>query len=493
MRLQILLRLPNFHALAHTCVLAATTLCYMPAVLPAAVINTSGSSFNMTFGLTWAGGAVPWVTDTANFVHAGQYTMPEGAVWEVGGITINADGIDLVQVPPAIITINLGSGGISGNNALGRIGAMGSVANLPRIVVGENDQTWSIPITNGVLADISGTATITHTSSARLWLRGANWGFTGIWRSDGGFIHPDGNPQWSGPNGALGQVLNNGIIRLSNSLYDRVSIEAVGNGILRVSGAATNTGAFGTMTRGSGEGTGRIFGGGNLTVDAMLAYGKLLLNGDITLEGDLIVADKAEGMFVELATSSHYTAFIGRNGQANAVRGVAAATSHLRANGTLAFNFVAPDYSAGSWIIFDRGNLNLTYGPDFRVEGFVAAGDGSWTLADNGATWTFSQATGVLSRDGEGGGGDPGPTTIFADDPLDASGWRITPLGWLDDAGYPYVYLLATGGWVYVDPDADRSSIYGYDYNAGVWFWTAVDIAGWNYDITAGSWRVSEF
>lgn len=449
--------------------------------LSAEVVNTNGSGTNLVSPFTWEGMFVPQSIDTANFAHPGKYTILDGGVFEVEGITINSDGVEFVDTGPLVGTINLGSGGISGNNDLVRIGD-GVTSMFLNVVA---DQTWSLPITNGIKAAIGGTATITHTSASRLWLRGGNYGFTGIWRSDGGFIHPDANPQWSGAAGALGQVLNGGAIRLSNSVYDRVRIEAVGDGFLRVSGASSNNGSFATMTPGGGEGTGNIFGAGNLTLDSHLSYGKLVLNGNVAHQGDTIIADEPEGMHLELSSASTYTAYIGTGGVSNGISGQSADTSHLLANGTFIFDFIGSGYSGGTWTIVDKANLDATFGTEFSVQGFTPAGDGvTWTRADGAETWTFDETTGVLTRSGEGGGA----TSIFAEDPLVAGGWRDTPIGLLVDEAYPYVYHLQAG-WLYLDPETSvRASIYGYGLAEGFWFWTSVSTAGWHYDLAADAW-----
>lgn len=449
------------------------------ASLRAAVIDTSGNGTNLAFGLTWSGGVVPWIGDTANFVHGGEYYLPDGAALEIDGITINAEGVEFKEPsagPKA--TIKLGAGGLSGTQSFPRFGSNnGSIV----VDVGEIDQTWSVALPNtGV--DIAGSATITYTSPVRLWLRGAAWQFSGVWRADGGFIHPDTNAQWAGTAGATGQFVNGGIIRLSNSLYDRMRIEAVGDGFLRVSGGATNDGSYATLTSGGGEATGNLYGAGSVTVDSHSSYGTLKLTGEIFHEGDTIVADEANGMYLELTSTSRYTSYVSAGGVSNKITGQSPTNSHLKADGTLNFNIVGSGFSDDDvWTIVDVANLDVVFGGTFAVEGFTAESDGvTWTRADGEATWTFSENDGTLRVSGFGAGA----VSIFESDPVVSEVWKDTPLGHVYDSYFPWVFHQEAGSWFYIyAAGADRNSFYGYDYDEGFWFWSSVLYGGWFYNL----------
>lgn len=76
--------------------------------------------------------------------------------------------------------------------------------------------------------------------------------------------------------------------------------------------------------------------------------------------------------------------------------------------GTFDINLAAITPSHGAdWIIVDPdpGGAVVTYAESFNVEGFSPSGTGTeriWTLAESGWTWTFSQATGMLTVEGGG-------------------------------------------------------------------------------------------
>jgi len=64
-------------------------------------------------------------------------------------------------------------------------------------------------------------------------------------------------------------------------------------------------------------------------------------------------------------------------------------------------------------------------------------------------------------------------------------GTRLTGIGLINDANWPWVYHFNTAGWLYILDGSTLESIYGYspDEEGGVWFWTADD-AGWYYSLS---------
>lgn len=460
------------------------------------VINTTGDSFNLNFGLTWEGGVVPWRTDTATIVHAGEYFLPTGAVLEFEGLNILAEGVAIVG-PSEEATIHLGEGGISSDYPLGRIGFQSNDELI--LDVGESDQVWDFWASSGIGANVAGSAVISHThGDNRLWLRGSNWAFNGTWRSDGGFIHPHSNAQWSGGPGATGQLVNGGVIRLSNELYDRIRLEMIGDGFFRVSGAATDNGSRAIMAPGSGDDTGDIYGPGTLTVDSMVAYGRLRLDGNVFHSGDTIVGEGAEGIFLELGESSSFTFYVAADGSSNTIRGQSAELSHLHADGSFVIDFVDEDYPGGEWLLIDQSSLTVEFGSDFSVEGFESDGSGQvWTRADGDEEWSFDLQTGVLSRTGEqivdGLVLEPG---VVTEDELLGS---IT--GYTDSIGvspmfnviyvglYPNYLYSNSLGWLLYPHGSASEGIYLFRAEVQNWIWLRSDIPGYFWDYSSESWQ----
>ncbi|MEY4243019.1 MAG: hypothetical protein RLZZ245_604, partial [Verrucomicrobiota bacterium] len=254
-------------------------------------------------------------------------------------------------------------------------------------------------------AAIAGSATITYSHPSRLWLRGSNFGFNGIWKADGGIIHPDTNANWSGSSGATGQLLNNGGIRLSNSVYDRIRLEMTGSGRLITSGNNTDNGALSTFTVGSGSSTGDVTGTGDLTITSTSSYGKILINGtsssataDLLHAGDTIIDNKSAGMTLELGQNSTATFVIGANGANQRIRGLDPANSKLIANGRFIFDRDRAAMADGnSWPIVDVATLTESFGANFSIAGFSENTPGVWTLAEGLNTWTFTASTGILT------------------------------------------------------------------------------------------------
>jgi autotransporter-associated beta strand protein len=88
---------------------------------------------------------------------------------------------------------------------------------------------------------------------------------------------------------------------------------------------------------------------------------------------------------------------IGASGVNNAILG----TGTINLNGMLVFDLSGAGTTVGdSWSIVDVGSLNESYGGSFSVsstEGAFSETDGVWSISENGQTYEFSQATGVLT------------------------------------------------------------------------------------------------
>ncbi|RYD26418.1 MAG: hypothetical protein EOP87_22775, partial [Verrucomicrobiaceae bacterium] len=106
--------------------------------------------------------------------------------------------------------------------------------------------------------------------------------------------------------------------------------------------------------------------------------------------GTLALADNAQLRFV-----------IGANGVTNSITGSGA----VQLDGDFAIDTTAASTANGnSWSIVNVGTLTETYGATFSVIGFTN-NSGVWTMTAGAITWTFTQATGVLSVSSGGGGG----------------------------------------------------------------------------------------
>ncbi|CAI8294024.1 MAG: Uncharacterised protein [Opitutia bacterium UBA7350] len=370
----------------------SNTVFFNPSKL-GSIQNTSGLIFDLSQSSAWSVGALPEPLDMPSFQQAGTFTAPASGIFRYAGISIDSSD---VAINPAIggnaYTLNLGSGGISGSYPLLVMG-QGITLN-----VGANDQTWSVPL-NNFRAAIEGTATITYTDPSRLWLRSYdNYNFEGIWRADGGIIHPEVVFAWSGANARVpAQILNDGGIRLSNILYERIGLDLEGNGRLIASGNSEDVGSAATLGRGSWSRAGDVWGSGNLTVSSNENYGKIIIAGDVSHRGNTIVDDKLAGMVLELSPSSTYTFNPTSAGVTNQIKGLNPANSKLIANGSFIINTTNANITNGNtWTLVDRATLGVSFGSNFFVQGFSES-SGIWRQIDGYNIWSFSEATGALS------------------------------------------------------------------------------------------------
>lgn len=140
----------------------------------------------------------------------------------------------------------------------------------------------------------------------------------------------------------------------------------------------TATGAIGQ--------SGGSFGLTKATDSTVTLAGVNTYTGNTTIEaGTLVLADTAALTFV-----------IGDNGRANKVTGAGTATL----NGDFILDLSGADPTPGNaWILVDAATTS--FGPTFSISGFTEAAD-VHTLTTGDQTWTFSEATGVLTLPGGG-------------------------------------------------------------------------------------------
>lgn len=157
-----------------------------------------------------------------------------------------------------------------------------------------------------------------------------------------------------------------------------------------IAGAITNNGEL-TVARNNAftlgntiSGTGNLIkdGTGTTTLTAMNTY-----TGNTTVTAGTLILDNGAGL----------TFAIGNNGVNNSIGG----TSTLSLNGQITFDLSGADTTNGNtWGIVDMISLAASYGGTFNVNSSLGAFTESldvWSLTNGGKTWSFTEATGVLT------------------------------------------------------------------------------------------------
>ena len=210
-----------------------------------------------------------------------------------------------------------------------------------------------------------------------------------------------------------GVVVNGGTVELGGSGGDQIfdsTFLTVNSGVFDTKGLSETVA---TLSLGSADGlsAGTLTGGGSLNATGAFAArngvvsvnlggsaaltkttaGTLTLNGSNSYTGNTTVSQGA----LVLSEIARLRFGIGANNVNSALLGAAGATATL--NGTLVLDVSAADLTDGNfWTVVDRTNLEVSYGEAFSVLGFTPASH-VHTKVDGLKTWTFTEATGVLT------------------------------------------------------------------------------------------------
>lgn len=120
----------------------------------------------------------------------------------------------------------------------------------------------------------------------------------------------------------------------------------------------------------------------NVGSGALTLSGANTFTGNVTVSGGLTLADNGQLRFTP-----------GPNTLVNSINGAGS----LTLDGDFVIDTTGASVANGNtWTLVNVGTLGETFGPTFSVVDFTEAGN-VWTRVDGANTWTFSEATGVLT------------------------------------------------------------------------------------------------
>ena len=197
--------------------------------------------------------------------------------------------------------------------------------------------------------------------------------------------------------GATNQTVSNGTLILGGAVTYNTTSGVIQNGNATISanlnlgGAATRSFVVNDSTASTAELTvsGAISNGGIVKTGA----GNLVLAGVNTFTGNTAI----NAGTVTLANGGELRFNIGSNGVNNTVSG----TGAFDLNGGLRFDLSgASTVDGSSWNIINVATLTESYGGTFSVSsvaGSFVNNSGTWSIFENGATYFFTQSSGLLS------------------------------------------------------------------------------------------------
>ena len=330
-----------------------------------AIAVTGGTGYTSPPLVTISGGGGKYATAVANIDASGNLTS----------ITVTNPGVDYTSAPTVTLAGGGGTGAVIGtvtiaaNSTSGGITKLGSgIVTLSATTLAATPFTGTIDIREGTLANPDVDAFGAGTSAIRLGTASTQgaYSFSGLGSAitiTRGFeVNGAGGGKITGTSTTKTITLNTvGVSGTGPLVVDNLSV--IMNAGMSHTGSVTKTGAAGTLTlAGNNSHTG---------------------NTDIQ-GGTLAFSDNAQLTF-----------YPGANGVSNKITGTGTATLA----GDFVINTTGTAIANGnSWTLVDVSTLAETFSGTFTVVGFTADGGGVlWTKEETGKTWTFSEATGVLS------------------------------------------------------------------------------------------------
>lgn len=345
-------------------------------------------------------------------VTVGSWSMSGGAgtfgVTLTNGITFNQDGAGA-----GFATITN-----AGTNASGRISfAAGSFTLADDILISNTGNSTNSSGSVAISSTVGGTGNVTfsnvsnNATAGQITLSGANT-FTGTVSVQKGAVAFSNNVGLGNTANAviLGSAGNSAtLVVTANSSTHAYNITVAATSGSNVLGStntgATNTAFVGTLllngnvnltsSKTSGADvryTGVISGTGGLTT---VGSGKTQLGDGTasvtnTYSGNTTLSETSS---LTLADNAKLTFVIGASGVNNKIAGTANQT--LTLDGDFVFDLTGAA-SNGTWTIVDVSSLNETFSASFTVVGFSEVSN-VWTRVSGGTTYTFTEATGVLT------------------------------------------------------------------------------------------------
>ena len=336
------------------------------------------------------------MNQTAGTVVASTLSIGESsqATYNLSGGVINTGVVEFAYTGggangPAAMTISGSSQlNVTGNGSI----AMGQFYG----------RAITVTQTGGTVAQFSD-AGITRGGTGKINFNGGNQNLT--WNLSGGTLSIAGIGWLAAGSGAGGGNgvfnLNGGVLQITNAAFavptgtvnskPKVAAKVLGDDVTPNSGAVIdNYGLNITFAAPIQHGGSSVFDGG-LKLGTSVAGGSLTLSGINTYTGTttvpagntLALADNAQLEFVLAGTLN------------NKITGAGTVTL----DGDFNVNTSAANIANGqSWTLVDVATLAETFGPTFTLVGFTEAGtSGVHTMVDGINTWTFNEATGVLS------------------------------------------------------------------------------------------------